>query len=174
VTRTHRILLAGVAALAVGTAFACSPDPVHDSEVAALGGEDPSVPKGPLHRAGQPCLVCHGGQGPASEKFSLAGTIYLNQSDTTPLPNAVVAMVDGNDAGPPGTVVTNEVGNFYIPFSAWAPGPPIHDITVTAPDDGGTAGMISHIGRDGSCGSCHYGTTATTMTPGHVYLNPSQ
>ena len=57
-------------------------NPVHDNEVAALGPEDPSVPPGPDHRPGQPCLVCHGGSGPASAQFAVGGTVYAAQIGT--------------------------------------------------------------------------------------------
>src|SRR5262245_45474575 len=72
---THWFLVLGAASAAL-LAGSCALDPVHDSSVKALGGEDPEWPQGPYHRAGQPCAVCHGGQGPAKNTFLLAGTIY--------------------------------------------------------------------------------------------------
>ena len=60
----------------------CSLDPVHDGQVSALGAEDSSIPVGEYHRAGQPCTVCHGGEGPAKEVFSVAGTIYYEAYDS--------------------------------------------------------------------------------------------
>ncbi len=59
------VAVAVLATLAVGGA--CGGDPVHDEEVAALGPEPGGGAPGPEHRPGQPCLVCHGGSGPASE-----------------------------------------------------------------------------------------------------------
>ena len=70
-------------------------DPVHDQEVAALGGEAPGVPQGPLHRPGQPCNVCHGGIGPANLRFSVAGTVY--QYSVSPSPAANGATVQLQD-----------------------------------------------------------------------------
>ncbi len=62
-----RILALAIVAAALGAAASCS-DPVHDSEVAALGGET-DIPQGEYHRAGQPCGVCHGQEGPAYARF---------------------------------------------------------------------------------------------------------
>jgi hypothetical protein len=62
-------------AFALGLAAVGCDDPVHDDAVTALGGEDPNVPIGALHRPGQPCLVCHGGSGPAALAFSVGGTV---------------------------------------------------------------------------------------------------
>ena len=52
------------------------PIPVHDQEVQALGPENPEIPPAQYHRAGQPCTVCHGPEGPAQTQFSIAGTIF--------------------------------------------------------------------------------------------------
>ena len=69
------LLPLAVVAAASGGVLSCY-DPVHDQEVAALGGEAPGVSPGPTHRPGQPCNVCHGGVGPANLRFSVAGTVY--------------------------------------------------------------------------------------------------
>ena len=53
-------------------------DPVHDDAVSALGGETPGIPRGPLHRPGQPCLVCHDGASGDPAAFSMAGTVFLD------------------------------------------------------------------------------------------------
>src|SRR5450432_160855 len=59
-----------VRAMLAGTVLVCAlvgcGDPVHDTAVSALGPEAPGVPKGPLHRPGQPCVLCHGPQGSAT------------------------------------------------------------------------------------------------------------
>jgi hypothetical protein len=153
-------------------AVAACNDPVHDAEVAALGPEDPSVPQGPLHRPGQPCLLCH-------SDFSLAGTVY-NEDLMTPYPGATVQLTDA--VGSQHESTTNEAGNFYIRTSEWMPVFPIGSFV----DEAGTsifgvqvigtinpmspAQMITHIGRDGSCGSCHVGTSTTPQSPGRIYL----
>ena len=160
----RRLLL--VAALAV----ACN-DPVHDAEVAALGPEDPNVPPGPNHRPGQPCLTCH-------DNFSIGGTVY-EEDLMTPYDGATVQLVDAT--GSQYQTTTNMVGNFYVLKTDWMPVFPIGTYT----DDAGTvygvqvigtmnpqspAQMLTHIGRDGSCADCHYGTTPDSSTPGRIYL----
>ena len=135
--------LALVAALALG----CD-DPVHDQDVRALG-DDQEAP-GPLHRAGQPCLVCHGGSGPAGGHFAFGGTIYkLDTSDG--FEGAVVLFTDATNATR--QVTTNRTGNFFIRHEEWQPQNPVH---VQASFKDVTAVMGTHIGRDGSCASCHY------------------
>lgn len=82
----RRVWLASFAGAAVVAAIAgCSTDPVHDAEVAALGPEVPGMPKSlyEYHRAGQPCLVCHGGEGPAHTQFSFGGTVFAGPFSCT-------------------------------------------------------------------------------------------
>jgi hypothetical protein len=163
----RRALVLAIAAGAI--AASCTPDPTHDSEVTALGGEAPGVSPGPLHRPGQPCLVCHGGDGPAKQQFAVAGTVYQALGDMTPLQGGVVQVFDVNNVEHHAS--TNAVGNFYIESSSW-PGYPLHGINVSYLDT--TADMTATVGRDGSCATCHFegrgdaGRSATT--PGHVYL----
>ena len=83
-----------IVAAALAAAAAGCKDPVHDDAVSALPPEDPSVPPGPLHRPGQPCLVCHDGGGPGSLVFGTAGTIFQDQTDLTPLVAATVQLSD--------------------------------------------------------------------------------
>ena len=68
-----------VAAVLLAAAVVACVDESHELQVQALGGEAPGVSPGPLHRPGQPCLVCHGEPGPASHKFVMAGTVYAVQ-----------------------------------------------------------------------------------------------
>ena len=67
----------------LATLAACDTDPVHSSAVDALGPEVAGVPKGPYHRAGQPCVTCHGGEGPASQQFVMAGTVFFGPGNTS-------------------------------------------------------------------------------------------
>jgi hypothetical protein len=138
-------------------------DPVHDGEVDALGPEkgDP----GPEHRPGQPCLVCHGGSGPASTHFSIGGTAYQVQGAHVPLVGAQVSMVDAN--GVSHTLKTNSAGNFYASADNWQPANPIHGVTITY--QGVVAQMATNIGRDGSCADCHFDPAGPT-THGSIYL----
>jgi hypothetical protein len=160
--RASCIIVVGlvVAACAAG---ACG-DPVHSDAVDALGPEAPGEGPGPTHRHGQPCLVCHGGSGPGSPEFSIAGTVYLVKGAETPLNGGTVKLTDS--AGVSHGIATNEVGNFYIEAKAWRPVMPVK-VAVTLGDR--TAEMTTHIGRDGSCASCHY-EPASRASVGHVYL----
>ena len=158
-----------VLSIAAGTVasvgvVACQ-DAVHDQEVAALGSE--SGPTGPLHRPGQPCLVCHGGQGPAKQEFSVAGTVYENQGGGNPAEGAVVTIEDvtGRALSP----TTNAAGNFYITKSDWVPSYPTM-MSVTSSDGTVSDTMLTHVNRDGSCASCHT-LKAGPTSPGPVYLN---
>jgi hypothetical protein len=155
--------LAGASVLA-----ACGQDPVHDNEVAALGPEAAGVAPGPLHRPGQPCLVCHGGSGPASVQFAVGGTIYQAQSGAlVPQNSAVVSLIDTHSVTASAT--TNTVGNFWVPEAQWTPAFPVHVASVTYGDT--SVSMTSHIGRDGSCATCHFDPPGGDLV-GHVYLVP--
>jgi hypothetical protein len=148
---------------------ACA-DPVHDAEVTALGPEDPNVPPGPLHRPGQPCLVCH-------SDFSVAGTVY-NEDLVTPFSGATVTLVDAIESMTQAT--TNSAGNFYVLESDWKPvfpigsyetdGGAVFGVTVVGADPNSPSEMLTHIGRDGSCASCHFGAAPSGDTPGPVYV----
>jgi hypothetical protein len=155
--------------LALFVTGACtSYDPVHDEEVAELGGEAPNIPQGEFHRAGQPCTTCHGANGPASKQFSMAGTIFATQDSTIGVSGAQVLMVDSLGSSPPGgSVVTNCVGNFFITPDIWDPAFPVR-VAVATPET--SAQMIGHIGRQSSCASCHADPRAQT-SPGHIYIN---
>jgi hypothetical protein len=145
----------------------CSFDPVHDQAVDDLGPEAPGVRHGPLHRPNQPCLVCHGGSGPARATFSVAGTIYKLPNDLTPLDCARVELTDAR--GSKFFATTNTAGNFYVPQDAWSPLNPIH-VRVSKGD--ATIEMSTNIGRNGSCASCHVDPT-TRISAGHIYLAPN-
>ena len=161
--------------LAVLLAVACLPacmDPVHDDAVKALGGEKGPRP-GPLHRPGEPCLTCHGGEGPGESEFSVAGTVYLLQFQDVAAPGVTVQVEDIN--GVAGTVTTNEVGNFWINADAWQPKYPLQ---VTLLYGRLRNKMQAVVGRSGSCADCHKrdttgmgsGTGAGPMSPGKVYV----
>jgi hypothetical protein len=166
--RRKSALLIAVAAIALSCV-----DPVHDDEVAALG---PDVgPKGPEHRPGQPCLVCHGGSGPASAHFSVAGTIYQVKGQSAPLVNAFVRIIDANQLHVDAT--TNAAGNFYIRVEDWTPPSPLYTAIATdkaslTPCDGSDpkcVPMFTRIGREGSCAACHTDPPSSSST-GRVYF----
>jgi len=161
-----------VTVLAAALAWSCS-DPVHDAQVAALGPEAAGVPTGPTHRPGKPCLTCHGDQGPANLELSVAGTIYQTAApDSPPLAGGTVTIFDATqqaEGGAPRTVVTNAAGNFYLRRSEWSPIYPLHDISVTFPGIDTPTVMHTVVGREGSCGSCHFDPKGPN-THGHVYM----
>jgi hypothetical protein len=167
VTRTSNlhVLLAAGGCLAL---MACV-DPVHDSEIQALGPEDPGVGRGPLHRPGQPCLVCHGGNGPSSTTFTVAGTVYAVQGGNQPASRAVVQIedIDGRIV----TIATNAAGNFYLLPTDFIPHYPIQ-MQVTSADGATVATMLSPSMREGSCASCHTSSRGPT-SPGAVYVSPA-
>ncbi len=146
-------------------------DPVRSAEQQALGPEDPNVPHGPLHRPGQPCLVCH-------DNFALAGTIYYEDL-TTPFNGATISFVDSQ--GNQFQATTNEAGNFIVRKSEWTPvfpigaytdssGNAVIGVTVIGTDPNNVAQMVTHIGRDGACASCHSSAGPSASSPGPVYL----
>lgn len=143
--------------------LACG-DPVHDAQVAALGGDTPGGP-GPLHRPGQPCLTCHGGQGPASRVFSIAGTVYLVKGQDAP---AVGALLVVEDASPVQFgIPTNRAGNFFVAADDWQPAFPIQPEQVQLGSV--VQQMLTHVGRSGSCADCHKKPLSST-SPGPVYI----
>ena len=149
---------------AMSLLLAC--DPAHDDAVDDLGPEAPGVPKGPTHRAGQPCLICHGGQGPGKPSFSVAGTIYRSRTDATGLQGAIVTLTDAD--GATRSFGTNEVGTFYEQASTWAPRFPLKAKVAYG---GATIEMKTLINGDGACGLCHR-DPAGPGSVGHVFATP--
>ncbi|HEX4336577.1 MAG TPA: hypothetical protein VH062_11725 [Polyangiaceae bacterium] len=164
--RAHLVLVVSVMAT-----WACSSDPVRSHLVDSLGGEAPGVPKGPLHRPGQPCLACHGGDGPGAPDFSLAGTVYQDATSLHALPDARVHFIDQN--GKTYDTATNCAGNFFVMSSDYRPAYPVWVKVFfgTVADQPVSQPMGSPIYREGSCAACH-GDPAGTESVGHVYLSP--
>ncbi len=156
-----KVLAVTLAALAL--MVGCG-DPTHDDAVTALGKDPNGISDGPTHRAGQPCLVCHGGSGPGSPQFAFAGTVYAVQGRQEPLVGGTVELTDAN--GLTFATRTNEVGNFYIYASDFSGAAPLH---VKVTKDDAEADMATQIGRDGSCAGCHTSTPGP-RSPGPVYL----
>ena len=155
-----------ITALALLLASGCS-DPVRDGELDALGPEAAGIPPGPDHRPGQPCLACHGGQGPASLVMSFAGTVYGYLDSNEPAGGAVVHLLDAESRTY--AIKTNCAGNFWIPASDFVPKFP-----VKAGAQWGTAteAMRTILTLDGSCNACHTGPQSAG-SPGHVYMLPA-
>jgi hypothetical protein len=161
-------------------AAACDADPVHTAAVSALGPEVAGIPKGEYHRAGQPCVTCHGGEGPASTQFSIAGTIFYGPANgnTPPIGVGDATVVLEDDTQSQFQVITDCVGNFFIKPGDW-PGHPQFPVLVTVqgqPENTNLeVSMQSHIGRDGSCADCHQYPTQLNyfQTPGLIHLSPA-
>jgi hypothetical protein len=137
-----------------------------------LGNEAAGVPQGQYHRAGQPCTVCHGPQGPANTQFSIAGTVFAGVGNTIGVDQAQILVVDAlGSSPPPGALVSNCVGNFFITPDVWNPAFPVK---VGISSGGVGAQMVGHIGREPSCANCHQdppgGTGPSLNSPGHVYV----
>ncbi|MDP9037441.1 MAG: hypothetical protein M3O50_21800 [Myxococcota bacterium] len=145
---------------------ACA-DPVHDDAVRALGAETQGVPPGPTHRAGQPCLTCHGGSGPAFRQLSIGGTVYAVLGSSAPALGAVVQIedVDGRVARP----TTNSAGNFFLTPDQFAPRYPLQ-MKIWSSSGNTSEQMQSLATRDGSCAGCH-ADSASPTSPGPVYLS---
>jgi hypothetical protein len=150
-------------------AAACAPavlspvDPQHDLEVEALGPEDPKVPVGPLHRPGQPCVLCHD-LGQDATVFNIAGTVYRDNTSSTPLTDADVMIVDS--AGNNFTAHSNCVGNFYVGLSQFEP---VWPFWVTISQGPNNSAMGSPVHRERSCAACHF-NPAGPRSAGQVFL----
>ena len=148
---------------AVALVAACY-DPVHQDDVAALGDESPSVPPGPFHRPGQPCLTCHSGDGPGDSVFAIAGTVYQVRGGTLPLDSATITITDakGDSRG----ILSNGAGNFFVRESDWKPTFPVRAMIES---NGIQRKMTTTIGRNGACATCHRDAGDRTFMPG-VFL----
>lgn len=141
-------------------------DPVHDQAVEALGPEAPGVPRGPEHRPGQPCLTCHGGDGPSSLVMAFAGTVYQHLSSKDPAEGAIVRVVDAEQRTY--ETPTNSAGNFWIPVGRFKATFPVSAAV--------TLGQVSRVMRttmrlDGSCNGCHVNPESVS-SPGRVWVLP--
>jgi len=141
-----------IIALLIGAAaFLSCADPVQSDAVSALGNETSGVPKGEFHRAGQPCVTCHGEGGPASDvPFTVAGTVFAQPKREVGVESAEVRMTDSD--GTKYTAKTNCVGNFFVKPEDWQPKFPI---LVEVAKNNLRRSMQSAIGREGSCAGCH-------------------
>lgn len=150
--------------------FAACVDPVHDDAVLVLGPEKRGVRPGPNHRPGQPCLTCHGEQGPADPAFAIAGTIYLARGVLEPVAGVTVHLEDANRTTRDPR--SNEVGNFFVGKTDWAP---VYPIKVElrdprADEDGGTKTMLTPMRAEGSCAACHHDAAGAQDHMPAVYL----
>jgi hypothetical protein len=155
---------------AAGGASSSCANPVHSDAVDAQGGEAPGVREGPTHRPGQPCLVCHGGDGPGPD-FSFGGTIYATRAGKEALPGVTVVLRDAT--GTERRETTNEVGNFYITKDTWSPTMPVLVRLEYTPRGQKTitSEMVSRVGGNGGCAYCHFDPDNTATHMPHVYMS---
>lgn len=164
-------------AATVGPTLLSCLDPVTTDAITALGPEPGGREPDENHRPGQPCLLCHGGNGPGEPTFSVAGTVYKTLKDKEPAEDAVVHVFDAT--GAEYTVTTNKAGNFY--FRAGEEegrsardddGPkanPIFPLQIEVEGEGKRAKMTSWVNGSGSCATCHVGDGSNERAP-VVYL----
>jgi len=144
------------------TVAACA-DPVLEAQIAALGEESPHVLPGPLHRPGQPCLLCHSAAGPAS-RFTVAGTVFLTPTAEQPVAGVEVQLFDASRRW--FLAYTNCAGNFFVTPQEYEPRLPLW---VSLSGQGLRIDMESPMHKDGDCATCHRGKKSPTSA-GHVYL----
>ena len=152
----------GAGIIAFASMFMSCTDPVRAQRIAALGGEDPAVPTGPLHRPSQPCVLCHSDGGPASDApFAVAGTVFAtNAPDSDGAAMVQVLFVDSNSATR--RADTNEVGNFFIVQSDWSDLAFPFKVGLLS-TDGKQVPMNSTVNREGSCNFCHRPVTGSKL-----------
>jgi hypothetical protein len=148
--------------MVIASMMACG-DPVRDREIEALGPEAPGVPPGPLHRPGQPCVLCHSEAGVA-EPFLFAGTVYIDAHSLTPIDDVRVDFIDS--VGSAFSTVTNCAGSFIVRRREYSAGGPIW---VSMQRDEVLREMETPIYRDGSCAGCHDDPLGPASA-GHVFL----
>ena len=156
------------ALLALLALLAC--DPVRNDAIAALGPEAPGVRRGPLHRPGQPCLLCHDGAIGDPQRFTIAGTVFETLGDKVAAVGVDVILVDSKTSI---TLRTNGAGNFNTTANDYDPSFPIQ-VSIQ-----GAAGEVVRmqtlvegngtVEANGACASCHFDPLGQN-SPGHVCM----
>ncbi len=156
--------------LALTSALACGNTPEDDARD-ALGDTDHRYggEAGPLHRPGQPCLLCHG--------FQLAGTVYRFADDRAGVGGASVHVTDALDRS--FTATTNSSGNFLVTHGddfeieydgeLQVPYELEYPLTVEIEHEAIRRPMRSLIWREGSCATCH-GPEVSESSAGRIVL----
>jgi hypothetical protein len=145
------------------------PSPVSDDAIDKLGGECDGVGENEFHRAGQPCVLCHGEYLAVGPIMALGGTIFATPSQPVPVEGVRVTLTDANGVTMEKT--TNCIGNFFFTAEEWTPAFPVHaEITCPIPGTEDTRRLVmgTRVSRDGSCAGCHFGPPAFD-SPGWVY-----
>ena len=151
-------------------------NPVVDDKIEALGDEPlPDLEDFQFHRAGQPCVLCHGEYESEGPIMSVGGTIYRSKLSKVPVEGAIVRIWDS--FGATWETTTNCVGNFWVEKEDFDPAFPLHVEVAYQLEGGGplkAQPMASRISRDGSCAGCHQDIASPTQySPGRVYASPN-
>lgn len=151
----------------LGMLSACA-DPLWQAQVATLGPEQSGTAAGPLHRAGQPCLICHSPTGDAVP-LTTAGTVYRDPSAAVPSSGIEVLLIDA--ARRTYVAHTNCAGNFFVFPSEYQPQLPLWvSLRYTVSGLRAQVDMESPMHRDGDCGACHRAAKGPSSA-GPVFLS---
>lgn len=168
-----------LACAGLGACIATSPEEAAEQ---ALGPEAPGVGRGPYHRAGQPCLVCHSEEhNPGGLIYEVAGTVYQAEGKARGARGVEVVLTDAE-----GTELharTNRVGTFFVRVSSsvsaptlggyegqlLVPSAPVFPLRVRIGPDGEGQAMQGLIWRQGSCAHCHHDSPDETSN-GPIFL----
>jgi hypothetical protein len=166
-------------ALVASIGSSCNLDPVHRASVNALGGEnaDAYPIQSQYHRPGEPCVLCHGADGPANTQFVLGGTVFWGpDSYENRVDKAYVRVEDARKTTH--CFVTNCNGNFFVTADEF-PGltfPLLISVERTKqPGNGDESTLViqpmsGHIGREASCANCHIQGLRDFGSPGQIYM----
>jgi hypothetical protein len=160
---TVRVAMRSLALAALASASVRC-DPVKSDAIDALRGNAPGVSNGPLHRPGEPCLLCHDGDFGDPSAFSVAGTVFEEPLGMVGEDGATVLLTDST--GSMHMATTNSVGNFYLTPGQWSPVFPLTHVEVVSAA-GSIVTMQSEVGRSGACATCHV-APAGPASPGPV------
>jgi mono/diheme cytochrome c family protein len=166
--------------LLAGIGSSCNLDPVHTSQVDALGAEDGAryPTESEYHRPGEPCALCHSDKGPAKSTFALGGTVFWGPDNySNRVDNAYVRVLDATKTTR--CFVTNCNGNFYVKTEDFAKitYPLLISVERTTTPGSGPVEptkvirrMSSHVGREPSCATCHIQGLRDFGSPGQIRM----
>jgi hypothetical protein len=169
-------LLAEVLAIVLIGCIGTSPE---QQAADALGPDTGPYGSGPYHRAGFPCVTCHGGlwwqPGPT---FELAGTVYRRINGNEPGRDAVVEIKDAS--GHAFSARANGVGNFFVMRAGThatqfqdgqfqVPWPLDFPLSVRVRAVGGDQQMRNRVWRERSCAACHGGNPGA-VSNGKIFV----
>jgi len=176
ITRSASLLLVAALGVLAVVAAGCA-NPIADDRIEALGDEPlPDLEDFQYHRAGQPCVLCHGEYESEGPIMSVGGTIYRTRASRVPVEGARVKIWDA--FGETYEAITNCVGNFWVEKDVFDPSFPLHvevSYVLQGDDEPKSQPMTSRVSRDGSCAGCHQDLPQPTQySPGRVFASNSE